>query len=370
MIRSRDSDIRTIWPRLEARAEPIWTIGPSRPTEPPEPMQIAEASGLDDGDLRPDPPAVLGHGEHDLRNPVAAGLAGETLDQGAVDQAAGHRDHQQEPDPEPGQMEAGDTPLLAELLVSGGQPGRSARSASGITTAPRPGAHADHQGHHRQAEARAAQPRHPQPADQGTRTVPQPLPKARNARPTQGDPASHRVAMPARRASRTRLMLAQRKPPSSRARWSIRPSLRPSWTDARALAGRSTDLPAGDPLLDPAADDPALAVDLGVDPLPDLRLGQDGRPEVGSNLDPRGVRGTGEHHRVSWRRRSGPSRSRDSRGSWPPSRPGHRRRSASSRDRLSRRGVEGPLAEAASAQTSSTSCRANPEWRLVAMPPR
>ncbi len=31
---------------LEPSAEPIWTIGPSRPTEPPEPMQIAEASAL------------------------------------------------------------------------------------------------------------------------------------------------------------------------------------------------------------------------------------------------------------------------------------------------------------------------------------
>ncbi len=46
MIRRRDSDIRTTWPRLDARADPIWTIGPSRPTEPPVPMQIAEARAL------------------------------------------------------------------------------------------------------------------------------------------------------------------------------------------------------------------------------------------------------------------------------------------------------------------------------------
>ena len=46
MIRSRDSDIRTTWPSVEARAEPIWTIGPSRPTDPPTPMQIAEATAL------------------------------------------------------------------------------------------------------------------------------------------------------------------------------------------------------------------------------------------------------------------------------------------------------------------------------------
>jgi hypothetical protein len=31
---------------VEARAEPICTMGPSRPTEPPLPMVIAEASAL------------------------------------------------------------------------------------------------------------------------------------------------------------------------------------------------------------------------------------------------------------------------------------------------------------------------------------
>ena len=31
---------------VEPNAAPIWTIGPSRPTEPPVPMQIAEASDL------------------------------------------------------------------------------------------------------------------------------------------------------------------------------------------------------------------------------------------------------------------------------------------------------------------------------------
>ena len=30
-------------------AEPIWTIGPSRPTDPPEPMQIADASDFTTG---------------------------------------------------------------------------------------------------------------------------------------------------------------------------------------------------------------------------------------------------------------------------------------------------------------------------------
>ncbi len=44
--RRRDSATRVIWPSVEPSAEPICTIGPSRPTEPPEPMQSAEASDL------------------------------------------------------------------------------------------------------------------------------------------------------------------------------------------------------------------------------------------------------------------------------------------------------------------------------------
>ena len=46
MIRIRFSGSRTHWPTLEASAEPICTIGPSRPTEPPDPMHSAEASDL------------------------------------------------------------------------------------------------------------------------------------------------------------------------------------------------------------------------------------------------------------------------------------------------------------------------------------
>ena len=36
-------------PSSEPSADPIWTIGPSRPTDPPEPMQIADASDLTTG---------------------------------------------------------------------------------------------------------------------------------------------------------------------------------------------------------------------------------------------------------------------------------------------------------------------------------
>jgi hypothetical protein len=45
-IRIRSSGIFTHWPTLEASAEPICTIGPSRPTDPPAPMHSAEATAL------------------------------------------------------------------------------------------------------------------------------------------------------------------------------------------------------------------------------------------------------------------------------------------------------------------------------------
>jgi hypothetical protein len=41
--RIRAGDTRSRCPSVEPSAEPIWTIGPSRPTDPPVPMQIAEA---------------------------------------------------------------------------------------------------------------------------------------------------------------------------------------------------------------------------------------------------------------------------------------------------------------------------------------
>ena len=44
--RSRSSGTRTARPSVEPSAEPICTIGPSRPTDPPPPMHSAEASAL------------------------------------------------------------------------------------------------------------------------------------------------------------------------------------------------------------------------------------------------------------------------------------------------------------------------------------
>ena len=45
-IRIRFSGIRAHWPKVDASAEPICTIGPSRPTDPPVPMHSADATAL------------------------------------------------------------------------------------------------------------------------------------------------------------------------------------------------------------------------------------------------------------------------------------------------------------------------------------
>src|ERR1035441_8549866 len=95
-IRIRFSGIFTHWPRPEASAEPICTIGPSRPTDL---CPDADRRGhrLDPGDLRADPAAVLRDRDHHLGDAVAAGLPGVPVDQRPVDQAADHRDHHEEP---------------------------------------------------------------------------------------------------------------------------------------------------------------------------------------------------------------------------------------------------------------------------------
>ena len=114
-IRSRFSGIRIHWPRPEASAEPICTIGPSRPTDPPGADAQGRGQRLDHADLRADPAAVLGDRDHHLGHAVAAGLAGEPVDQRAVDQPADDRDHHEEPQAQPRQVTAGHPALLAEL---------------------------------------------------------------------------------------------------------------------------------------------------------------------------------------------------------------------------------------------------------------
>ncbi|HVC69473.1 MAG TPA: hypothetical protein VNC61_04315 [Acidimicrobiales bacterium] len=53
---------------------------------------------------------------------MAPGLPGEALNQRPVEQPADDRYQKKEPYSQPGQMQAGDTTLLSELLVPGGQP--------------------------------------------------------------------------------------------------------------------------------------------------------------------------------------------------------------------------------------------------------
>ncbi len=44
MLRIRSSESLRSWPIVEPRAEPTWMIGPSRPAEPPVPIQRADAT--------------------------------------------------------------------------------------------------------------------------------------------------------------------------------------------------------------------------------------------------------------------------------------------------------------------------------------
>ena len=117
--------MRTTWPAMEARAEPICTMGPSRPTEPPTPMHTAEARALTTvtwGRMRPpsSATAIITSG-----TPWPRASRANALDERPVDQPAHHRDHQHEPDAQPGQMQAAHPALLAELLMAGGQPGET-----------------------------------------------------------------------------------------------------------------------------------------------------------------------------------------------------------------------------------------------------
>ena len=45
-VRTPAAFSRSFCPMVEPKAEPIWTIGPSRPTEPPVPIESAEASAF------------------------------------------------------------------------------------------------------------------------------------------------------------------------------------------------------------------------------------------------------------------------------------------------------------------------------------
>ena len=89
---------------------------------------------------------------------MATSLAREALDQRAVQQPANHRDHEQEPDPEPRKVTTGNVPLLAELLIAGGQPSE-AKDQPPKDDRTQPSARADHERHHDEPQPGAGQPR-------------------------------------------------------------------------------------------------------------------------------------------------------------------------------------------------------------------
>ena len=85
--RIRSSATRTARPSVEPSAEPICTIGPSRPTEPAAADAQRRGQRLDHRDLRGDPPAAAGDRVHHLGHAVPARLPGEALHQRPVDAA-------------------------------------------------------------------------------------------------------------------------------------------------------------------------------------------------------------------------------------------------------------------------------------------
>ena len=87
-VRSRRSSSFSHCPMLEPKAEPIWTMGPSRPTEPPEAMLMAEANILartTRGRMRPPRKATA---SITSRHAVALGLAREVIHDQRAQQAA------------------------------------------------------------------------------------------------------------------------------------------------------------------------------------------------------------------------------------------------------------------------------------------
>jgi len=116
------------------------------------------SQGLDDCHLRWDSTAVARDREHHFRDAVAAGLAGEEVDQRAVQHAGDDWREQHEPPPETGQLRVGD---VAEARVVG-VPGQRQRErldqpSEGDRATARSGAH--QQGHDQQTRVRGAKAR-------------------------------------------------------------------------------------------------------------------------------------------------------------------------------------------------------------------
>ena len=83
--------MRMIWPRVEPSDEPIWMIGPSRPTAAPVPIDKRRGERFDHRDDRPDHAFLVVDRVHHLGHAVAARFRREIGDQEGDDQAADHR---------------------------------------------------------------------------------------------------------------------------------------------------------------------------------------------------------------------------------------------------------------------------------------
>ena len=91
-------------------------------TDPPAPMQSAEASALT-GDLRADPAAVLGDRDHHLGHAVPAGLPRVPVDQRAVDRPPMTGMTTKNPSPSQGRWALATWPCWPNWLMPGRQPG-------------------------------------------------------------------------------------------------------------------------------------------------------------------------------------------------------------------------------------------------------
>ena len=106
-------------PSVEPSAAPICTIGPSRPTEPPPPMQSAEASALTPRHLGSDAATPASDGEHHLGHAVPARLAGEQVDQRAVEQTGHDRRGDDEVAARPGDVRVAQAGGAGVVVVPG-----------------------------------------------------------------------------------------------------------------------------------------------------------------------------------------------------------------------------------------------------------
>ena len=84
-------DSRITCANAEPSAEPIWMIGPSRPTAAPLPIESRRGQRLDEGDLAADVAAFVEDSVHDLGYAMSLGLRRKLPDEIDDDEAADDR---------------------------------------------------------------------------------------------------------------------------------------------------------------------------------------------------------------------------------------------------------------------------------------